>query len=106
MWILERWEKPRIHVHRALVQVRAMRPETGFRTMRYRCSPSFSGYYSAMEPVSRLGGGCHIQSSSPMDEWEWPEVSSLWEWAVGGRVCLRATSYSLVKRGDKSTHAL
>lgn len=68
--ILQCWDEPSTPVHGALVQVRAMRPETGFRTVRYRCSPSFFGRYLAMESVSRLGDSSHLQSSSTVDERE------------------------------------
>lgn len=71
MEILQCWDEPSTRVQGALVQVRAMRPETGFRTVRYRCSPSFFGRSLALKSVSRLGDSSYLQSSGTTDEWEW-----------------------------------
>ena len=103
--ILQCWDEPSTRVQGALVQVRAMRPETGFRTVRYRCSPSFFGRSLALELVSRLGDSSHLQSSGTTDEWEWLKSPHFRTepWRPG---VPQAAFYSLVKREDISAHAL
>lgn len=103
--ILQCWDEPSTRVHGALVYVRALRPETGFRTVRDRHSPSFFECYLAVESVGRLGDRSHLQSSSTTDEWEWLKSPHFRTepWWLG---VPQATFYSLVKIGDISTHAL